>query len=154
MWWSHGGHISRHLRAAPDLNLSVAVMPKKEKRTTYIADNKFMVPSMSKMPNEAWEYIKFFTGKEAEALFAPYEGHISVWEDNWDLPVYQHDGYAGLIEQLLLEDTLPYRAHAGWEAVRGAIAREIQKVLFQKVSVDEGLTTAQREVDKALSKVR
>jgi ABC-type glycerol-3-phosphate transport system substrate-binding protein len=120
MWWSHGGHISRYRRAAPELNFSVAVMPRQKRRTTYIADNKFMVPAQTKVPDEAWEYIRFFTGKEAEAMFAPYEGHISVWQDNWDLPAYEHEGYQGLIEQLLLEDTLPYQAHPGWEATRGA----------------------------------
>lgn len=77
-------------------------MPKKVYRSTYIADNKFMVSARTRMPDEAWEYIKFFTTKDSEALFAPYEGHISVWKDNWDLPVYEHPGYKGLMKQLLL----------------------------------------------------
>ena len=153
MWWAHGGHISRFAKAAPDLNYTIAPMPGHPKRTAYIADQKWMVSGLTKYKRQSWEYISFFTSKDAEAMFAPYEGHISVWQDNWSLPVYQHPGYQGLIKQLQLPDTEAFAIHPGWNETRSAIAGEVQKVLFDKVTSAEALKAAQKAADAALADI-
>lgn len=154
MWWGHGGHISRYLKAAPDLNYSVGIMPGNPKHTTYIADQKWMVSGQTRYPSQSWDYMSFFTSKDAEAMFAPYEGHVSVWQANWDLPIYQHPGYQGLIKQLQLPDTEAFQIHPGWNEVRSVIAGEIQKVFFDKATPAEALKAAQKAADSALSEIQ
>jgi len=154
MWWSHGGWISRFAKAAPSLNYTVGLMPKNKTRRAYIASQAWMINGKTKNPDQAWEYIKWFTSREGEAMFAPFEGHVSVWEQNWTLPVYKHPGYQGLINQLKLPDTKPFQIHPGWVAVRAGIAREIQKILFKKTSIDEGLAAAQKAAEKELADLK
>jgi ABC-type glycerol-3-phosphate transport system substrate-binding protein len=154
MWWGHGGFISRYFKAAPKLNYLHAPLPGKTNQTSYITDNKFMVSSTTKAPDQSWEYLKFFTSKDSEAAFAPFEGHISVWESNWTLPVYEHPAYKGLLEQLKLKDTQPFIFHPGWVPVRNAIAREIQKVIFNQATVEDGLAKAQQAADKELAQLK
>jgi len=153
MWWLHGGHISRFRKGAPNLNFSSFIMPKKVNRATYIADNKFMINAKTKYPEEAWSLIKWFTSKDMEALVAPYEGHLSVWKENWKLPVFQHPAYQGMIRQFSLPETIPFQTHPGWESVRGAIARELQKAIFGKATVEEALQSAQKVAEEELQKI-
>ena len=126
-------------------------MPGNPNRTAYIADQKWMVSGHTASPAQAWEYISYFTSKDAEAMFAPYEGHISVWEANWKLPVYEHSGYQGLIKQLQLPDTEAFAIHPGWNETRSAIAGEVQKVLFNKATPAEALVAAQKAANDVLA---
>jgi multiple sugar transport system substrate-binding protein len=153
MTWAHGGHISRYAKAAPDLNYSIAPMPGHPKRTAYIADQKWMVSGQTKYVTQSWDYISFFTSEDSEAMFAPYEGHVSVWEANWSLPVYQHPGYQGLIKQLQLPDTEAFAIHPGWNETRSAVAGEVQKVLFDQMTPAAALQAAQKAADAVLAEI-
>jgi multiple sugar transport system substrate-binding protein len=151
MWWMHGGTISRFEKAAPDLHYLTAPLPAKVNSASYIDSQQWMVNRKTKSPDQAWAYIEYFTSKPAEAMFAPYEGHLSVWPSNWSLPVYAgQPAYQGLIEQYKLAATVPYHYHNGWVPVRAAIAREIQKPLFEKESIEQGLANAQKAADDEL----
>lgn len=150
MWWGHGGHVSRYAKAAPNLNWAMDLMPG-QVHATYIADQKWLVSGTTQAPAQAWEYIKNFTSKDMEALFAPYEGHVSVWQDNWKLPVYSHQAYAGLLKQLQDPGTEAFQIHPKWTPASAAIAKEVQKVLFNQVSPAEALKAAQKGVEAALA---
>jgi multiple sugar transport system substrate-binding protein len=150
MWWGHGGHVSRYVKAAPNMNWTMDLMPG-QVHATYIADQKWMVSGNSDHVAQGWEYIKHFTSKEMEALFAPYEGHLSVWQDNWKLPVYSHQAFAGLIKQLQDPGTEAFQIHPKWTPASAAIAKEVQKVLFNQLSPAEALKAAQKGVEAALA---
>ena len=151
MWWMHGGTISRFTAAAPNLPYLTAPLPKEVNNTSYIDSQQWMVNGKTKYPQQAWDYIQYFTSQPGEAMFAPYEGHVSLWQQNWTLPVYvDHPGYKGIMEQYKSPYTIPYHYHVGWVPVRGAIAREIQKGLFEKESLDKALSDAQKAADTAL----
>lgn len=153
MWWMHGGTISRFKAAAPNLNYLTAPLPGKVTQRSYIDSQQWMINGKTKYPDQSWKYIEYFTSQPAEATFAPYEGHLSVWPENWKLPVYTDSpGYKGIEEQYQLPDTVPYVYHDSWLSVRAAIAREIQKILFQKVSIDQGLQNAQKAADDEMQK--
>ncbi len=151
MWWGHGGHVSRYKKAAPNMNWAMDLMPGNPVHATYIADQKWMVSGNSDHPAQAWEYMKFFTSKAMEALFAPYEGHVSVWQDNWKLPVYEGQQYQGLIKQLQDPGTIVFQIHPKWTPVSGAIAKEVQKVLFNQMSPADALKAAQKGAEAALA---
>ena len=154
MWWMHGGTISRFEKAAPNLHYLTAPLPAVDNSRSYIDAQDWMISAKTKLPAAAWKYIEYFTSQPGEAMFAPYEGHLSVWPQNWSLPVYtSQPAYQGLIEQYKLKATIPYRYHDGWLPVRAAIAVELQKAMFQKESIDQALTAAQKAAESELAKV-
>jgi multiple sugar transport system substrate-binding protein len=154
MWWGHGGHISRWRAGSPDLNFLTTVMPAgKGGRLSYIANNQFWISARTKNPDIAWNYIKHFTTREMEELIAPYEGHLSLWEANWDLPIFQDPAYKGVMAQLVHPDTEPFQPHAGWEPVRAAIARALQGAVFGQTTAEVALKEAELGAQRALRDV-
>ena len=152
MRWMHGGEATNWTHDVPELEISSAVMPKNKNRWTYIADNKLMVNSQTKYPEHAWQFLRFSSSQEMEAILARYEGHLSSWMENW--AVHDHPAYDGLIEQLLLPETQPLTGHTGYETVRQAITAELKRGIMREIPPAQALENAQRAAEVALREIR
>lgn len=152
MRWMHGGQATDWTHQYPELEISTGIMPRNVNRWTYIADNKLMVNSQTPYPDQAWEFLRFVSSQETEAVIAPYEGHLSSWTENW--VVHEHPAYDALIEQLLLPETHPLIGHAGYETVRAAITVELKRAVMGDIPPIQALENAQQAADLVLAELK
>ncbi|KAB8129333.1 ABC transporter substrate-binding protein, partial [Gracilibacillus oryzae] len=127
-----------------------------EAATTFAGNDIVMFNQAEEAEQKAaWEFMKFLTSPEVTADWSMQSGYLPVRYSAQELPEYQsfveeNPAYAAGSQQF---DAGFFIARVqGGDAVRNIILEEMELILLDEKSVEQGLTDAQERANEALQK--
>lgn len=139
------------------INWSVAPLPKgKAAATAFQGTNLAIFNSATDEEKlAAWEYMKFLTSTEQTVFWAKSTGYVPVRTsaletDEWKKYVEENPAYGVAASQF---DAGYYDPHIkGKSGINEALNKEIQSVLLQEKSIEDGLKDLQKSAQDAVDK--
>ncbi len=143
--------------AESKINWSVAPLPKgKEAATAFQGTNLTMFNSASEEEKlAAWEYMKFLTSKEQTVYWAKSTGYVPVRDsalntDEWKQYIQENPEFGVAASQF---DAGYYDPNIkGKSGIQEVLDKEIQAVLLQEKTVEDGLKDIQKDAQNAVDK--
>ncbi len=143
--------------AEGNIHWSATVLPAGKKAATPFAGTNVTVFNSASDEEKlaAWQYIKFLINKENTAYWAEKTGYLPVRysalnSDSWKAYVEANPVY-GVGEKQFDAGFYDPRV-IGMNAVKNAMAKELEAVLLGQKTVDEGIEAAAKEAQDALLK--
>jgi multiple sugar transport system substrate-binding protein len=143
------------LNRVPNLKWDVAPFPKKKTQATMLGTENYAVYAHSKHPKEAWELFKFLLSPKAQAIMAEkldkMPSRLSVLKGSYakGKASYNRQVYVDAVEYGLQPPNFPE-----YSQVEGILQAELDRIWIGQVSVDEGLTSVAKKVNKKLEEIR
>ncbi len=144
------------MRSIKNFEWGIAPLPKgPEKRATYIAGEHLAIFKNSKYPDEAWNFIKWFSNPETQAKFSTKSGYLPVRKSTLELPEYKKHletdpKLAAFVEQFKIGYARQQIKHHRME-INQKIAGAIEKTLLGNTDPETALNDAAEEVNSLLN---
>ncbi|MBI1884226.1 MAG: extracellular solute-binding protein [Chlamydiae bacterium] len=130
---------------------SVATLPHKIKGTSFVGGSSLVIFKGTKKAELAWEWIQFLNQPETQVKW------YQITEDLPSTRVAWQDPYFGNLEMVKvfgeqLKDTDSPPSIPEWEEMAGVVDNEMERLIFEKDSIDEGLSKMSSQIQKILLK--
>jgi len=148
-------HIESSRENVTDFDWDMTVAPKGTQHATPIMSNAFHMPKMSENKEEAWEVIKFFTGKEAQEIFAAEQGETPTLKEVAESDIYLDIGdkdpqnFESIIEAT--ENAVAPEASLMWTEINNEVVQDgLSRIIDLNEPVDEVMPGLRSEVEDLL----
>ena len=145
-------HVIRWLnRNYPNLDYGVATLPKRDTSLSSGAPYVWSVSDQSAHPEEAWQFIDFLMSKEVHARYASIGGVIPVTKSVASMPEFQNDPH---LKVFLNQPMKPANVFPNVGRAKGMLGAYIERFCYGRMSIDETLSRAEKEVNALLRRNR
>jgi multiple sugar transport system substrate-binding protein len=141
-------HVIRWLkRNYPDLDFGVATLPRRDTSLSSGTPYVWNVSTQTAHPEASWRFVEFLMSPETRARYASIGGVIPVTRSVAARPAFRDDPYLStFLEQDVKKVNL--FPHAG--RATGRLGAYIERFCYGRMSVEETLRRAEREVNALL----
>lgn len=145
-------HVIRWLnRNYPDLDYGVATLPKRDTSLSSGAPYIWSVSDQSAYPEETWRFVEFLMSKEVHARYASIGGIIPVTKSVANMPQFRDDPY---LKVFLDQPMKPANVFPNVARAKGMLGAYIERFCYGRMSVEEALSRAEKEVNALLLRNR
>ncbi|MBE3577591.1 MAG: ABC transporter substrate-binding protein [Limnochordales bacterium] len=140
----------------PQLQYSIGPHPYAEdaRMTTWSGGWSLVIPKGAPHPKEAFEFIKFFCGKEGQEIWMRRTYHLPTLRSLLDSPMLtqdpRHRVFRALLQVSRSRPPIPVSAYY-WDRLAWALDQAIRQNRVPKALLDQVTEEVQRELDKVLS---
>lgn len=137
----------------PDIDWGVSLIPKNEgkEHSSFAGGELIAVPSSSKYPEEAQEFIDFVLSEEVQVEVFAKAGTVPVREDFFDNKYFAADPRYQVFTEALKVGKAPYSTQYN-EIFSQSVLSSLQSALNGEVTPAEAFEGAEKEINKILEK--
>jgi len=130
---------------------SVALMPKKVKRTSFVGGCNWVIFKNSKNKDLAWKFIEFMTRPENQIEWYRLVSNLPAVVEAWNFPELANDPMMKVF-RAQLEDAMSPPNVPQWEEIATAISRRVEEVIFKKRTPQEAANMLKKDIEKIVRK--
>jgi multiple sugar transport system substrate-binding protein len=137
----------------PDLEgkWGIAMMPKKETRTSLVGGSNLAIFHKSKNVDNAIKLISYLSESQTQKEWFEVVGALPSKKDVWEDPIFESDPVLTVFGNQL-EDSKPSPQIIQWESIAQEIIREMEKVTVGGADLEERIDDLKLKTDKILGK--
>jgi len=138
----------------PGLTWKPCLAPDKDVPTAVVGPEEYGIGKGTKHPEEAWKFVKFITGPEADAILVKQFKGIPSHRVNMSIPIVHLDPLvAPFADQLANAKRIEF--YGGYKTY-GAFVKygrdAYQKILYGKMTVEEAMKELAKKIDEEMAK--
>lgn len=141
-------HVIRWLkRNYPDLDFGVATLPRRDTSLSSGTPYVWNVSTQTAHPEASWRFVEFLMSPETRARYASIGGVIPVTRSVATRPEFRDDPY---LSTFLEQDVKKVNLFPRAGRATGRLGAYIERFCYGRMSVEETLSRAEREVNALL----
>lgn len=126
---------------------SVALMPKKVTRTSFVGGCNWIIFTSSKNKDLAWQFIEFMSKPENQLEWYKIIGDLPAVKETWKHPELSEDPVMKVFYEQLKDakspPTVPY-----WEEIATAISKRVEEVIYKKRTPGDAAKLLEKDIEK------
>ncbi|MDX8045311.1 sugar ABC transporter substrate-binding protein [Gracilibacillus sp. S3-1-1] len=150
-------HILSSQANITDFDWNITTAPSGSQHATPIFSNAFHMAKDSKVKDEAWEVIKFWTGEEAQEILAQEHGDTPTNKEIAQSDLYLNlDGEAPENFEMMLtslDGAFPPQVTSEWGEINRAVDEGMSKMIDLDEPIDKVMPGVKSEIESLLDKM-
>jgi multiple sugar transport system substrate-binding protein len=152
MWANGPWYIGIMKTTYPDVEVTVAPMPKEVTQGSIAGGTAFCISSQTKHPDEAWRFVEYMTSDENLTRWAVKFQHVPPNVAAFSDPFFQDPNMAAAVEQSKSPDTIAANHYPETDQLNQIMRNYLQAAYLQQMTPQEALDAAAAEWDDILAK--
>ncbi|MCD6449981.1 MAG: sugar ABC transporter substrate-binding protein [Thermotogaceae bacterium] len=126
---------------------SVALMPRKKARTSFVGGSNWVIFNTSKNKDLAWKFIEFMTKPENQLEWYKIVGSLPAVKSVWEYPALAIDPVMKVLGEQLKDAKSPPNIPQ-WEEIANAISRRVEEVIYKKRTPQKAAELLKKDIEK------
>jgi ABC-type glycerol-3-phosphate transport system substrate-binding protein len=152
MWANGPWYIGIMKTTYPDVEVTVAPMPKEVTQGSIAGGTAFCISSQTKHPDEAWRFVEYMTSDENLTRWAVQYQHVPPNVAAFSDPFFQDPNMAAAVVQSKSPDTIAANHYPETDQLNQIMRNYLQAAYLQQMTPKEALDAAAAEWDEILAK--
>ncbi len=127
----------------------VALMPKKETRTSFVGGSNWVLFNTSKNKEDAWKFIEFMSSHENQLEWYNILSSLPAVKSVWEEPVLAEKPMISLFGEQL-EDARAPLTIPEYEEIAKAISRRLEEACYGVKTPEEAALAMKKDIEKIL----
>jgi multiple sugar transport system substrate-binding protein len=127
----------------------VALMPKKESRTSFIGGSNWVLFNTSKNKEDAWKFIEFMSSHDTQLEWYNILASLPAVKSVWEEPALAEKPMISLFGEQL-EDAQAPLTIPEYEEIASAISRRLEEACYGVKTPEEAALAMKRDIEKIL----
>lgn len=126
---------------------SVALMPKKQTRTSFVGGCNWVIFNTSKNKDLAWKFIEFMTKPENQLEWYKTVSSLPVVKSVWEYPELSNNPVMKVFGEQLKDAKSPPNIPE-WEEIANAISRRVEEVIYKRKTPQKAAEDLKKDIEK------
>jgi multiple sugar transport system substrate-binding protein len=128
-------------------------MPRKKNRNSVAGGSSLVISQNAREPEAAWKFIEFLSTPKNQVEFFRLTRDLPAVREAWNASEIQADREIKAF-YFQLEDAVPTPKIAEWEQIAIKLQEHLERVAFDRITIEEAVVQLNKEVDRILEKRR
>lgn len=136
--------------SVPQINgkWSVALMPLKKTRTSFIGGSDLVIFKNSKRKESAWKFLEFMGSRDGQIEWYKITNSLPANKKAWNTPLLKNPIIS--VFQKQLEDTRVPPTIAQYARVKSALEKRVEEISYGKKTVPQAVKRLKKDLKRAL----
>ncbi len=126
---------------------SVALMPKKQTRTSFVGGCNWVIFNTSKNKDLAWKFIEFMTKPENQLEWYKTVSSLPAVKSVWEYPELSNNPVMKVFGEQLKDAKSPPNIPE-WEEIANAISRRVEEVIYKRKTPQKAAEDLEKDIEK------
>lgn len=126
---------------------SVALMPKKQTRTSFVGGCNWVIFNTSKNKDLAWKFIEFMTRPENQLEWYKTVSSLPAVKSVWEYPELSNNPVMKVFGEQLKDAKSPPNIPE-WEEIANAISRRVEEVIYKRKTPQKAAEDLEKDIEK------
>ncbi|MDI3517303.1 MAG: multiple sugar transport system substrate-binding protein [Thermotogota bacterium] len=126
---------------------SVALMPKKQTRTSFVGGCNWVIFNTSKNKDLAWKFIEFMTKPENQLEWYKTVSSLPAVKSVWEYPELSNNPVMKVFGEQLKDAKSPPNIPE-WEEIANAISRRVEEVIYKRKTPQKAAEDLKKDIEK------
>lgn len=126
---------------------SVALMPKKQTRTSFVGGCNWVIFNTSKNKDLAWKFIEFMTRPENQLEWYKTVSSLPAVKSVWEYPELSNNPVMKVFGEQLKDAKSPPNIPE-WEEIANAISRRVEEVIYKRKTPQKAAEDLKKDIEK------
>lgn len=128
---------------------AVSVLPKKITSASFVGGADLVIFKKSREKDIAWKFIEFLSDPKIQVQWYAQTNDLPAVKEAWEDPLIKNNPKVAVFGSQL-EDTVASPAITNWEQIQDAASEQLEKLAYNKISIDKFLELSTLDIDKIL----
>lgn len=126
---------------------SVALMPKKKTRSSFVGGCNWVIFNTSKNKDLAWRFIEFMTKPENQLEWYKIVASLPAVKSVWEYPELANNPIMKVFGEQLRDAKSPPNIPQ-WEEIANAISRRVEEAIYKKRTPQKAAEALKKDIEK------